>query len=114
MAPRRTRGRGLFSDGHTPAETQPKTEAPASPHDGPGGDDHLRITVYATMDQLDHLDRERIQIRRATRKVLERTGIIRGLIEGWMRSGVDFAALGAATEEEVAGIVADRLSRGSP
>lgn len=113
MASQRTRGRGLFSEGET-QEPQSKRGAPASPKDTQGGEDHLRITVYATMDQLDHLDRERIQIRRATRTVLERTGIIRGLIEGWMRSGVDFAALGAATEEEVAGIVAERLSRGAP
>lgn len=114
MAPKRARGRGLFSEDETPAEPESNRAVPASPQDCPGGEDHLRITVYATMDQLDHLDRERIQIRRATRKVLERTGIIRGLIEGWMRSGVEFAALGAATEEEVAGIVAERLSRGSP
>ena len=114
MAPKRARGRGLFSEGETQAEPQSNRKAPARPQDGPGGDDHVRITVYATVDQLDHLDRERIQIRRATRKVLERTGIIRGLIEGWMRSGVDFAAMGAATEEEVAGIVAERLSPGAP
>ena len=114
MAPKRARGRGLFVGGETQSEPQSKREAPARPQGGPGGDDHLRITVYATVDQLDHLDRERIQIRRATRKVLERTGIIRGLIEGWMRSGVDFAAMGAATEEEVAEIVAERLSRGAP
>ena len=110
MASKRARGRGLFPEDRPPAESKPMESNP-TPEEGTVGDEHLRITVYATVDQLDHLDRERIHIRRATRKVLERTGIIRGLVEGWRQSGLDFAALGAATEEEVAGIVAERLSR---
>lgn len=75
------------------------------------GADLLRITVYATVDQLDHLDRDRILIRRATRRVLERTAIIRGLLEGYRRSGLDLAALGVCTEEELAQLIAQRLAR---
>ena len=111
MKSKRSRGRGLFSEnqkGSEPNKAEPK------PVEGSTSDEHLRITAYLSPDQVDHLDHERIRIRRSTRQVLERTGIIRGLVEGLRMSGLDLAELGAATEEEVAAIIAERLSRRDP
>lgn len=79
--------------------------------DAPEAAEMLRITVYATIDQVDHLDRDRIRIRRASRRVLERTAIIRGLLEGYRRSGLDLAAAGVSTEEDLADLVATRLAK---
>lgn len=75
------------------------------------GDEHLRITAYLSADQLDHLDRDRILIRRATRKVLDRTAIIRGLVEGYRKSGIDLAGLRIGTEADLVDFVAERLGR---
>lgn len=111
MAERRTRSRGVFAE--KPAWQVPATEEPAGAPETQevAGDEHLRITAYLTADQLDHLDRDRILIRRATRKVLERTAIIRGLVEGYRRSGIDLAALRIGTESDLVELMAERLGR---
>ena len=109
MTPNRSKARGLFPEDRE--ESAPKKAEP-KPEEGSVSDEYLRITAYLSPDQVDHLDHERIRIRRSTRQVLERTGMIRGLVEGLRLSGLDLAELGAATEEEVAAIVEERLSRG--
>lgn len=111
MADKRMRSRGVFAE--KPARhVPPEPESVGSPaNEEAGGDEHLRITAYLSVDQLDHLDRDRILIRRATRKVLERTAIIRGLVEGYRRSGIDLAALRIGTEADLVELVAERLGR---
>jgi hypothetical protein len=111
MAQKRARSRGVFTD-----KAVPQAEAEAEPRvafrgEEVPGDEHLRVTTYLSVDQLDHLDRDRIMIRRSTRQVLERTAIIRGLVEGYRRSGVDLAALRIGTEAELVEFVAKRLER---
>lgn len=108
-AQKRARRRGVFADRPVP-ETQLAEKALAAPDaEGVGGDEHLRITAYLSVDQLDHLDGARIRVRRATRRVLDRTAIIRALVEGYRRSGIDLAALRIGTEADLANLVAERL-----
>lgn len=112
MTQKRTRTRGVFSDKIDP-QVQPAGDALIAPEgEEVLGDEHLRVTAYLSVDQLDHLDRDRILIRRTTRKVLDRTAIIRGLVEGYRRSGIALAGLRIGTEAELADLVAERLGRG--
>lgn len=110
MARKRTRSRGVFAD---KLKVRAVEETQATPEDeGIPGDEHLRVTAYLSVDQLDHLDQDKMRIRRATRRVLERTAIIRALVEGYRNSGVDLAALRIGTESELAELVAERLRAG--
>ncbi len=112
MAQKRVRTRGVFRE-NAMSQVQPDQEPPVVPAiEEIAGDEHLRVTVYLSVDQLDHLDRDRILVRRATRKVLDRTSIIRGLVEGYRRSGIDLAALRISTEAELVQLVVERLGRG--
>lgn len=111
MPKKRARGRGVFSGTSAVDAITEKQAREAPDSQAAAGEEHLRITVYLTVDQLDHLDRDRILIRRATRRVLERTALIRGLLEGYRKSGLDLAALGIATEGALAELIAERLGR---
>lgn len=73
----------------------------------------VRVTVYATLDQVERLDQDRVRVRRARRQVLDRTAIIRALLEGYRRSGLDLVQAGVWTEEQLASLVAARLADGA-
>ena len=109
MAEKRRRSRGVFAE--KPARQVEAEQGAVKERDTgeAGGDEHLRITTYLSVDQIEHLDRDRILIRRATRKVLERTAIIRGLVEGYRRSGINLATLRIGTEAELIEFVTERL-----
>lgn len=108
MTQKRTRSRSVFDKPLPPVAAA--EEAHVTPEaDVASGDEHLPVTIYLSVDQLDHLDHDRIRIRRATRQVMERTVIIRGLVEGYRKSGIDLAALRIGTEAELAEFVLERL-----
>lgn len=78
------------------------------------GDEHSEeepeaITVYLHPDHVDRLDEEVRRMRRATRKRLPRTALIRGVLEGFRRSGMDLAVHEASSEEQIAELVASRF-----
>lgn len=109
---------GAGSDAETQANGSEVTEADQGPGDLDaleigGEDDMLRITVYATLDQIEYLDDDRRRIRRAYRVTLDRTAIIRGLLEGYRRSGLDLVRAGVRTEEGLAEFIAGLLTGGS-
>ena len=115
------REKGLF-DRETPLPKDNPGAAiqPLVPTGSPGAfmtddveDDRLRVTAYLSLDQIERLDMDRQRIRRARRVIMDRTAIIRGLIEGYRRSGLDLVEKGVRTEEEVATLVARLLSGGS-
>jgi EAL domain-containing protein (putative c-di-GMP-specific phosphodiesterase class I) len=70
-----------------------------------------RVTIYATYDQLDTLDRARMGIRRTFQASLDRTALIRALLEAYRRSGIDLVAEGVRDEAEVADLIERRLRR---
>jgi hypothetical protein len=87
--------------------------APVEPQEPlDGSEAMLRITVYASVDQVEHLDKDRLRVRRASREILDRTAIIRGLIEGYRRSGLDLIEVGISTEHALAEHVAAKLRDG--
>jgi hypothetical protein len=83
--------------------------AAVSAPEAAGGGAAERVTVYATIDQLECLEEDRRRVRLARRTILGRTAMIRGLIEGYIRSGIDVVAAGVATEEDLARLIACRL-----
>ena len=115
------KGRRLFpSDERRPSTTPPvartspdPTVTPEHLQDWePAEEDLQRTTVYLTLDQLDHLDNQKILIRRSTRCALDRTAIVRGVLEGFRRSGIDLASLGVRSEGDIARHVLARLTEG--
>ncbi len=82
---------------------------PPTPETGPEPAETVRVTIYATLDQVQQLDEDRWRVRRASRDVMDRTSLIRGLLEGYRRAGVDLVAVGVRSEEDMARLVAARL-----
>lgn len=72
------------------------------------------VTIYLHPDHVDRLDEEIRRIRRAVRKRLPRTALIRGVLEGFRRGEMALVANEASTEEQVAELVASRFQMGSP
>jgi len=77
------------------------------------GGEMARVTVRATYDQLDALDRDRIALRRASKVSLDRTALIRALLEGYRRSGIDLVQEGVEGEDQLADLIERLLARGS-
>ena len=90
-------------------ETDPACDLDPEDEAGSDEDEHLRITAYVTLDQVEHLEGDRSRIRRAFRVVLDRTTIIRALLEGYRLSGLDPVKAGVQSEQELAALVAARL-----
>ncbi len=102
------------------AEGPQATAAPASPahrtneapvtHDREEPVEMIRVTIYATADQIQQLDEDRWRIRRAGRGALERTALVRGILEGYRRAGIDVVAASITNEEDLARLVAGLLA----
>ena len=105
-----------------PPETATSTENAELDQDGapePGQEEigaadaeHLRITAYVTLDQVERLEDDRRRIRRAFRVVLDRTTLIRALLEGYRLSGLDPVKAGVRSEQEFVALVTARLEGG--
>lgn len=81
-------------------------------HQGPEGGnvpDRIRLTVYATPDQVEWLDLTRMRIRSVSGRAIDRTALIRGILEGFRRSGVDLVDLGLYSERDLAEFIVGRL-----
>jgi hypothetical protein len=66
-----------------------------------------KLTVILPPGQVDFLDRLALEIRTKTKAKVKRTEIIRALIAGLMRSGMDLSTFG--TEEDIAAAIQERL-----
>lgn len=61
--------------------------------------DVVKTTLFFTQDQLDYLDEQTREIRKATKKTLKRTAILRAIVQALQDFQVDLS--GCATEKEL-------------
>lgn len=57
--------------------------------------DLVKTTTFFTQDQLDYLDEQTREIRRATKKTMKRTPILRGLVQGLLQAKVNLQDCGS-------------------
>lgn len=69
-----------------------------------------KLTIILSPGQVDFLDRLCLEIRSKTKAKMKRTEIIRGLVAGLERSGLDLSTF--RTEEDIAAVIQERLARG--
>ena len=69
-----------------------------------------KLTIILSPGQVDFLDRLCLEIRSKTKAKMKRTEVIRALVAGLERSGLDLTAF--KTEEDIAAVIKERLAKG--
>ena len=69
-----------------------------------------KLTIILSPGQVDFLDRLCLEIRSKTKAKMKRTEVIRALVAGLERSGLDLTTF--RTEEDLAAVIQERLAKG--